>query len=65
MRDGLFEAGYKSDNSTLSKWVLPGGQSGDPLSSLYDSLLPRWADGSYVSMDRAMATRDEVTLSPA
>lgn len=45
------------------RFNLAGGQSGHPLSSNYDDLLPDWAGGVYRSFDRP--ARDVLTLRPA
>ena len=53
-----------------SRFVLPGGQSGNPLSPHYDDQLPLWRRGQGVTMawepaDVDRAVRSELRLSPA
>ncbi len=52
------------------RWVLPAGQSGNPLSSHYGDLLPLWRRGdgvpiAYTDREIAAATVETLRLTPA
>lgn len=52
-----------------SRWVLPGGQSGNPMSPHYGDLLPLWQRGegipiAYTPEEVAAATVEELKLRP-
>jgi penicillin amidase len=53
-----------------SRWVLPGGQSGNPLSPHYDDQLPLWQRGEGIPIPWSedavrVATRATLHLKPA
>ncbi|HEX6324508.1 MAG TPA: penicillin acylase family protein [Vicinamibacterales bacterium] len=54
IRDQTFIASYRQivdvGNWDASRFVIPLGQSGHPMSAHYDDLLPLWNEGRYVPM---------------
>jgi penicillin amidase len=65
-----YRAVYDLDPQGRSVFIIPTGQSGNPLSRHYDDLLPLWAKGKTIPMetDRAkMETEvpEQLRLTPA
>ncbi len=50
-----YRAVYDLSDLSQSRFIIATGQSGNPLSTHYDDLLPVWAKGQYVRIDASMA----------
>jgi penicillin amidase len=60
-----FRAVYDLADLDQSHFMIATGQSGNPLSQHYGSLVPRWRDGDYLKLDgAATAPRYRLRLDP-
>lgn len=69
-RGAIYRANYDLSDLAESRYMIPGGQSGNPFSRHYRSLLEPWRDGAYLKIagtreQLADAGYDNLVLTPA
>jgi penicillin amidase len=55
---------YDLDDLANSRFIIAGGQSGNPLSPLYANMVERWRDVLYVKMDTPEGDSHRLLLVP-